>query len=271
MTRLLLALGAAGLLVFGWLSADTLAAGEPGLKGEVKDTKFESKHLGKARMVSVYLPPDHDAKKTYPVIYSADGFEGINVKSIEELITSKKIPPLIIVGTAHGGNLRAAEYIPNFRGEPKYFEAHEKFIIEEVMPWAEKEYGASKARTDQAIYGTSNSGPYALHMPNRHPDKFGKVIAMMVYGNPIQLFEKTLQVNEKEPTRYILVTGGNDKNGVRENQQVEEVLKARKLPVSSKIVPGGGHTRKLQQEELPACVEALFGMQKKEEVRPTDK
>ena len=124
---------------------------------------------------------------------------------------------------------------------------------------------------DQAIYGTSNSGPWALHMPNRHPDKFGKVIAMMVYGNPITVFEKELKVNEKEPTRYVLVTGGADANGVLENQLVEKVLKAKNLPVSSKIVPGGGHTRKLQKDELPACVEMLFGVQKKAVVSPTEK
>ena len=108
-------------------------------------------------------------------------------------------------------------------------------------------------------------------MPNRHPDKFGLVIAMMVYGNPIDDFEKGLKVNQKEPTRYILVTGGADKNGVKENQLVEKVLKDKNLPVSSKIVPGGGHSRVLQRNELPACVEALFGAQKKADVHPTDK
>ena len=84
MSRVLLARCAAGVLVFGCLGgADIFAAFQPaqtGLKGQIKVTNFESKHLAKVtdkdgnplsnrRRVSVYLPPGHDPKKTYPVLY----------------------------------------------------------------------------------------------------------------------------------------------------------------------------------------------------------
>ena len=139
------------------------------MQGQIKVTEFDSKNLGKSRTVTVYLPPGHDPKKTYPVIYCADGLEGVDCKTIEALITSDKIPPIIIVGTAHGGQFRPDEYIPGWGNDPKYFEAHEKFFIEEVMPWAEKEWGASKARKDQAIYGSFELGairpPHAESAP----------------------------------------------------------------------------------------------------------
>jgi enterochelin esterase-like enzyme/thiol-disulfide isomerase/thioredoxin len=233
----------------------------PRLKGEVKSINFDSKALGTTREVKVYLPPGHDRKKSYPVLYAADGFDSVACELIEPLILSGKLPPLIVVGTAHGpGQMRQLEYLSGW--SPKHFEAHEKFFCDEVIPWAEREWGASQKRSERAVYGCSNSGPFALIMANRHSELFGHVFAMMVYGLRLDEFESGLKVDAKEPTRYVLVAGEKDKHGVEENQKVEEVLKKKKLPVSSSVIKGGGHTHELAQEQLPRCIEAAFGKKK---------
>jgi enterochelin esterase-like enzyme len=170
------------------------------------------------------------------------------------------LPPLLLVGTAHGpGTMRQQEYL--FGWSPKHFEAHEKFFCEEVIPWAEREWGASRKRMERAVYGCSNSAPFALLMANRHPDLFGHVFAMMVAGLSFKEFENGLKVHPKEPTRYILVIGSED-DCVEGNEKVEEILKKKKLPVSSSIIKGGVHSSELAQEQLPRCIEAAFGEKK---------
>src|SRR5207245_1375598 len=75
---------------------------------------------------------------------------------------------------------RSAEYVPGLR--PERFAAHEKFICDEVVPWAERELGASADRKDRALYGCSNGARFALEMGLRRPDLFGHVIAFSLAG-----------------------------------------------------------------------------------------
>ena len=112
------------------------------LKGDMKTLDFDSKHLGKVRKIRVYLPPGHDPKKSYPVLFGADGFDGIDPALIEPLILAGKLPSMIIVSPVKSpGKMRQQEYLPH--ESPKHFEVHEKFYIEEMIPWAEREFGVA--------------------------------------------------------------------------------------------------------------------------------
>lgn len=229
----------------------------PWYRGE-QVINFNSKHLGKTRGVKIYLPPGHDRKKSYPVVYCADGGGSDGV--VDQLITSRKIPPIIIVGIEHGGNMRAAEYIPTLK--PNIFNTHEKFFIEEVMPWAEREYGASRERKDRAIIGGSNGGPFALTMANRHPDLFGHVFAFAVYGLDMNYFDSNLKEQPKDPTHYILAVGSEDRHGVEQNKKIEKILKKKNFPVSSFIIEGVGHGGPELAKQFPICLEMTFGKKK---------
>ena len=242
------------------------------LKGEVKFINFESKNLDKPRKVEYYLPPGHDPKKSYPVIFGADGFAGSNgivrneaLKVIEALMDAGKVPPLVIVCPVHGpGKMRQMEYLP-YKGplsSPKHYAAHEKFYIEEMIPWAERELGESKERKNRALYGSSNSAPFMLVTANKYPDSFGHILAMMVYGLQLKEYERELKEQPKDPQRFILVVGEKDKHGVDQNQKIEKILKGKNFPVSSSIIPGLGHEARLEWEQLPGCVEAMFGTKK---------
>jgi hypothetical protein len=122
-----------------WRGPEALPAparAEP-LKGELKTFDFESKALGATRKVRVYVPPGHDRTKSYHVIYATAGNDGAHV--LEPLITSGKVPPLIVVAASSGEYLgdRAAGYDPKkgvrsmeYRtGEdPERYAKHETFF-----------------------------------------------------------------------------------------------------------------------------------------------
>jgi enterochelin esterase-like enzyme len=225
-------------------------------KGTVKSVNFDSKNIGAARNVKVWLPPGHDPKKSYPVFYTCDGMLNVNMKLVEPLITAGRIPPVIVVAIMHGPNLRMQEYVQT---GSKAFEAHEKWFIEEVLPWAEKEFGASPRREERIVFGSSNGGPFSLTMGARHPDKFGNVVGAMVYALGLSKWKRELAEQPKAPQRYFLYSGGQDENGVRENAGVEKVLKERGYPVTNSVIPGEGHTNRLNQVMLPKVLEEFFG------------
>ena len=155
------------------------------LRGTVRTDSLWSEALGERRAVTVYLPPELDASRPPPVVYVADGsaVEGL-APYVEPFILAGEIPPTILVGlhsslTAEG---RGEEYtsISEDTGEADVenarFVAHERFVLDEVLPWAERTLGASSRRDERAAFGFSNGGVWAAHQGVRHPDVFGVVI-----------------------------------------------------------------------------------------------
>jgi enterochelin esterase-like enzyme len=149
------------------------------------ETNLESKFLKAERGISVYLPLGYDPQKPDPnnpirVVYMADGQSAREMAQVlEPLIRNKVVPPVMIVGMHsasdnNGGadiDGRGAEYLQN-QNSPRYFQ-HEKFVLEEVIPWAEKTYGASSRREDRVVFGFSNGGGFAATISSDHPDVFG--------------------------------------------------------------------------------------------------
>jgi enterochelin esterase-like enzyme len=149
------------------------------------ETDLESQFLKAKRGISVYLPLGYDPEKRDPknpirVVYMADGESAREMAQVlEPLIREKVVPPVMIVGMHaasddNGGaeiDGRGAEYLQN-QNSPRYVQ-HEKFVLEEVIPWAEKTYGASSRREDRAVFGYSNGGGFAATISSDHPDVFG--------------------------------------------------------------------------------------------------
>ena len=267
MNRCLVSLLAAGGLMYGPPGGAAEVRGGPDVStilcteqeggSKTKTIQFKSKHIGASRTVTVWTSPGHDPRKRNPVVYAADGMSNVNIGNIAPLIREGRIPPVIIIGTMYGDGMRQKEYRP--QESPKDFDAHEKWIYDELLPWAEKEYGAATDRRDRVVYGSSNGGPWALTMASRHPDLFGNVFAMMVYGLAHSAWQNEMKPQAKDPTRFILVAGTQDDTGVKENAAIEKYLREKRFPVSSHVKEGEGHTHELNQKMLPIMLEEAFG------------
>lgn len=143
------------------------------LQGTVRTERLMSAVLGEEREVTVYLPPGHRAAARYPTIYAADGeAAGWLARMLEPHVLSGALPPVLVVG-AHSGESerRAEEYLPS-HGSAR-FASHERFFVEELAAWAERELGATTERAQRAVFGYSNGGVFAGEMALRHPDHFG--------------------------------------------------------------------------------------------------
>ncbi|WP_374511590.1 alpha/beta hydrolase [Niveibacterium sp.] len=148
----------------------------------VKALTLTSQHLPQGRQVNVWLPPGHSASRRYPVIYIADGAAAFG----DELLAAMqagRLPAMVIVGIEADQAERFSEYVdfPQREGipsDPARFAAHERFVVETVMPWAESHFGASTEPGSRIVAGFSNGADWAAAMALRHPDLFGRAIVM---------------------------------------------------------------------------------------------
>jgi len=162
------------------------------LIGEIHECFLASRHLSKERGITVYCPPGHHRENGTTVVYLADGeWTPDFARFIEPAIRSGRLPPLLLVGVHSGWtpeqsskhvDLRGAEYLE--MQHDRRFVAHESFFVEEVLPWAEHTWGASKIRDRRVVFGCSNGAAFALCMLLKHPDDFRNAVAFSVAGGP---------------------------------------------------------------------------------------
>lgn len=156
--------------------------------------QIHSRHLGERREVQVYLPPAMPRNARLPVVYLGDGLSPELVGVAEALWQSGEAAPFILVGIAssrqHGAigcaprcDGRSREYlieIPDLPPEQSRFDAHARFVLEEVVPLVEASFPASRRPQDRITAGYSSGGAWALTIAARHPAMFGGTIAMSV-------------------------------------------------------------------------------------------
>ncbi len=169
---------------------------------------FPSSYVS-TRHIDVWLPPDYDLSKKYPVLYMHDGQmlydssttwnkTSWNVDDVADLLLKEdKVKPFIIVGIWNGDKSRHPDYFPQkpfelLTIEQKNFVTQQlqtsgrttgifkpqsdnylKFIVTELKPYIDKFYPTRKGRKDTFIAGSSMGGLISLYAICEYPEVFG--------------------------------------------------------------------------------------------------
>ena len=263
--------------------------------GWVEIIPFESKILHNTRMLRVLVPANyfspHNAHRSYPVLYLQDGqnlFDDATSnagewhmdETVEHLVGSFKIPPMLVVGIDHAGAKRSSEYLPYPNGrsqEPSARDEKEvrgkdyvKFLIAEVMPFIEKKYRVSRGPANTGLGGSSYGGDISLYTVLQHPGIFGHVLVespVLWIGNDqlIKDAEKTKQL----PQKMYLGIGTNETTDqqpseeiVKSVEELEQVLRNKGMgPSRLKVVvdEGAQHNEAAWSRRLPEALLFLYG------------
>ncbi|GGH69689.1 hypothetical protein GCM10008014_53380 [Paenibacillus silvae] len=170
---------------------------------------IQASQLGNKRNIHVYLPPDYEeeTERHYPVLYVHAGQRAFGPsgpanetwqldQAVDELISSGRMEPLIIVAIAHVRPITHNEfyhYVDSEQGMPGMEGSgmeYEHFIIHELKPMMDQRYRTLRDRDNTALLGSSAAALCTLHIGMRHPDVFGKLIMMSPYFVDVQLDEQ---------------------------------------------------------------------------------
>ena len=152
----------------------------------VRVDSFPSLILNERRVLDVYLPPAYDSagKARYPVLYLNDGQDATALgllPTLDSLTARGRTPPIIVVAI-HANDQRLQDYgtagTPNAQGFGARAHLYERFVLEEVMPWAAARYHLRGGPAHTAVLGNSLGGLAAFDLAWRHPEVFGTVGAM---------------------------------------------------------------------------------------------
>ena len=231
------------------------------LTGDVRLHKdFHSQILNNDRNVIVYLPPGYDAnqKRRYAVFYMHDGqnlFDGATSfipgqewrvdETVQALIASGKIEPLIVVGIYNTGKERVDEYTP--ARDAKYNaggkgDLYGRFLVEELKPFIDSTYRTRKDAKHTGLGGSSLGGLISLYLGLKYPNVFTRIAAVSpsVWWADKQIVQFTEKQTRKPPLRIWLDIG--TKEGRNDKEAQASVDGARLLKTT--LIKKGWHEEK---------------------------
>jgi predicted alpha/beta superfamily hydrolase len=169
--------------LFAAHAAEAVDEGRPIVIG--KSYALQSKILGDARRLNVYLPPDYkDASRRFPVLVLLDGGEAEDFHHITGLAQvtafNGAVEELIVVGiegvdrkhdlTSPSADPEDVKLDPTSGGAAAY----RKFLVEEVKPWIAAHYRVSGR---YGLIGESLAGLFAVEACLLAPQSFDDYIA----------------------------------------------------------------------------------------------
>ena len=152
----------------------------PGYK-QLEDLTIQSANLGYNKFMRVYAPEGYDANgtKKYPVIIIFDRQNAINcsyqLQTIGYLTSMGQMPQSLVITVASQLNKRVPETILSASGSNALGEQNEKFIMDELIPYAQQHYHTNSF---ELLVGHSRYGYFTSYMLTQHMDKLNGVISI---------------------------------------------------------------------------------------------
>lgn len=227
--------------------------------------KYQSRSLGVPRQLYLYTPPGYETNQQtkYPVLYLFHGFgdtedawTGVGRANLimDNLIAQKKVKPFIIVMPY--GHTPSSPPVMKSIGR---YEAFEKDLIEDVIPYVQKCYRVSAEQKDRAVAGLSMGAGQSLTVGLGNLDLFGWVGAFSSAVPEQQNLDKLLKepdsINEK--LKLLWIGCGKQDFLFEANQKFLERLKTDKITHTGHITEGA-HEWRIWRNYLNELAPLLF-------------
>ncbi|QIH34277.1 alpha/beta hydrolase-fold protein [Sphingobacterium sp. DR205] len=153
--------------------------------GKIDSIIYPSKTVGVSRKALIYTPPGYNPNKKYPVLYLLHGIGGDEREWVrhgnpqiifDNLYAEGKMKPMLVVmpnGRAMkddraGGDVMAPDRVAAFS-------TFEKDLLDDLIPFIEKQFPVVGDREHRAIFGLSMGGGQALNFGLGHMETFAWV------------------------------------------------------------------------------------------------
>jgi len=247
--------------------------------GIIEMHRVRSEILGNERRVWVYTPAGYDPSRETPydllVLFDGAGFVKMSPLPaiLDNLIASGVIPPLLaVMPCSLSQETRLKEL---FLHEP-----FNRFLSEELMPWARGSYHVTEDPSRSVVAGASAGGLAAAYAAFEHPEMLGNVLSLSGafafspgmfapdWSGEHEWLTRRIAASECKAVRFYLSAGtletkslrnvGDAPNLVATNRHLRTVLEAKGYPVWLNEFPGG-HDMISWQCVIPEGLAALLG------------
>lgn len=240
--------------------------------GKVEKVLYSSSALnGIIRRLHVYLPPNYDEiskKQKLPVLYLLHG-GGDNDASwttagranliFDNLYAEGKLKPMIVVMPAGHTPIQGF-----FMGAGDQQDPFCRDIVQDVIPFIEKNYPVSNKREHRAIAGLSMGGIQTINLALWHPDLFSQVFPLSTgyFPNTIaEIKEKYVSVMKNPQINtfknFQIYMGGESDIAYQNNINMMKMFD--EFSIRYKYINGvGGHTFLAWRKNLQDFAPLLF-------------
>ena len=237
--------------------------------GTVRLHDYNSKSLGKLRRMRVYTPPGYDqnSRTRYPVLILLHG--GFDTEAtwteyggahfiLDHLLAWKKTKPMIVVMVNGFAERNAGEAKPDERAGTRT--AFEDDLLEDVIPFVEKNYRIKSGRENRAITGLSMGGGQSLTIGLTHLERFAWIGGMSASVSKPELILSGVLNDPQAANRQLKLlwlTCGKSDGLIRPNQALDKTMSDH--GVRHTFVPmEGGHEWIVWRRALEAFLPLVF-------------
>lgn len=210
------------VLCFAFLGLDARAQGQSETAGKI--LMFDEPMI-----LSIYLPPNFEPNQSYPSLYLLHGqsqdvtlWTRLSVReTLDELILSERIQPIIVIMPQEENYLQDVEKSD-----------FERRLIENLIPFVERNFPVIQARSARAIGGISRGAFWSQLIALKNYDLFGVLgqhsllTAYYSTSSLIRIFEDSRDL----PTLKIRIDIGNEDFYVEEEAVFANQLQTLKIP-----------------------------------------
>ncbi|MBR4380757.1 MAG: esterase [Bacteroidaceae bacterium] len=241
-------------------------------RGTVSYRWYDSNILGINRRVTVYTPYGYEnSKKSYPVLYllhGAGGDEeawssmGRTAQIMDNLIEQGKAVPMIVVMPNGNPGQQAASTMGlpvknlDYRA-PENANIYVRSLVEELVPFIEKEYRAIPKKASRAIAGLSMGGGHTFAATTLYPDKFDYICPLSAGTRESDTLDQQLQGIKKAGYKLYWIGCGTADFAYPNNQVLDKALTRNGMPHTF-FESTGGHEWKNWRLYLNTFAPLLF-------------
>lgn len=225
--------------------------------GKIESISYHSEIVGADREAYVYLPPEYDASKQYPVLYMIHGigcdrsqWKYLSINNIlSNMIFSGELKPLIAIlpsvvpkdGLTEGNSL-SQENI-------EAYNLFEKEFLTDLEPYVRKNYGISEKREDTGVCGLSMGGMEALRLGFGIKDHFN-YIGSFSAAPSLDMDILNLDGCSYQPETVLLCSGNKDTTIGNNPLNYHQRLMDNQVDHMWYYYPGGTHEDKVWKNGL---------------------
>ncbi len=237
--------------------------------GTLDTISYPSETVGVERNALIYTPPGYSKDNKYPVLYLLHGIGGDEYEwlrgghpeiILDNLYAQNKIEPMIVV-MPNGRAMKDDRATGNMFDPEKVeaFATFEKDLLNDLIPFIEKNYPVIKDRLHRAIAGLSMGGGQSLNFGLGNLDKFAWIGGFSSAPNT-KAPEELLPDPEKakEQIKLLWFSCGDQDRLINISQRTHEYLETKNVPHYYYIEPGGAHDFKVWKNGLYNFTQLIF-------------